>query len=294
MREIFLSHFAGSFPRDSFAFVSTTKRSGLLMNSIKSLIPPAAANLLLRMGLAGNRFKYGYKSWADAKAECSGYDSSSIAEALLRVSRRVRDGDVAFERDGVEFESIRYSWPLLAAVLSTPRLDKKLRVLDWGGSLGSTFRQNRKLLEVAGIEVEWVVVEQEHLVVIGVREFSNGQLSFRSDTESIPTGYFDIVIFASSICYIENPGQILEKVKSLRPRSIAFDRTPVVRKGPELIGIQNVGRSIYRASYPIRIFSIGWLEDMLAPEYRKVSEWICDLQPDPKTISKGMFFLNDR
>ena len=263
------------------------------MTNLRDFLPPVVKNLLLHLGFAGNRFRYGYKSWEQARAKCSGYDSDLITDALVRASRRARDGEIAYERDGVELDSIQYSWPLLAAILGTPRSTRKLRVLDWGGSLGSTYRQNQSALAAAGIEVEWVVVEQEHLVEIGAQEFSDGQLAFRSSIESIPAGYFDLVIFASSICYLENPIQILEQVRSLRPRAIVFDRTPIVKKGDELIGIQTVGRSIYRASYPIRAFSIGFLEDTLSPEYRKVSEWVCDLQPDPQTISRGMFFLLD-
>ena len=263
------------------------------MTNLKDFVPPVLRNLLLRVGFAGNRFRYGFKSWEEASAKCSGYNSGVITEALVTASRRVQDQEVAYERDGVEFDAIQYSWPLVAAILGSPRSTSKLRVLDWGGSLGSTYRQNKDLIVAAGVEVEWVVLEQDHLVEIGTREFSNTQLSFRSNIESVPVGYFDLVIFASSICYIDSPNRILEQVKSLSPRAIAFDRTPIVKKGAELIGIQTVGRKIYRASYPIRIFSVGWIENALSPEYRKVSEWVCDLQPDPKSISKGMFFLNN-
>ena len=157
-------------------------------------------NLLLRLGFAGNRFRYGYKSWEEARAKCSGYDSDRITEALLRASRRARDGEIAYERDGVEFDSIQYSWPLLAAILGTPRSTGKLKVLDWGGSLGSTYRQNKGALSAAGIEVEWVVVEQEHLVEIGASEFSEDDLSFMSSTDGMPTGEFDVAVLASSIC----------------------------------------------------------------------------------------------
>lgn len=259
----------------------------------KDFIPPVLTSFLLKLGFSGNRFRYGYRSWQEAKAKCSGYDSEAITQVLVSASRNARDGRVAYERDGVEFDAIQYSWPLVAAILGSPRSTSELRVLDWGGSLGSTYRQNKDLLAAAGVEVEWVVLEQEHLVEIGSREFSNNQLSFRSNIESIPVGYFDLVIFASSICYIDHPNKVLEQVKSLRPKAIAFDRTPIVKKGPGLIGIQTVGPKIYRASYPIRVFSIGWIEATLSPEYRKVSEWICDLQPDPKSISRGMFFLNN-
>lgn len=263
------------------------------MANIRDFIPPVIKDLLLRMGLAGNRFSYGFDSWSKAQAKCSGYDSDGIAQALVRASRRVRDGEVAYERDGVEFDSIQYSWPLLAAILAASRIRNRLRVLDWGGSLGSTYRQNKAFLSAAGVELEWVIVEQPHLVEIGTREFSDANLSFRTGLESIPVGFFDLVVFASSICYVENAQHILDQVKQLEPRAIVIDRTPFALKGPELIGVQRVGRGIYRASYPIRVFSPRWLEDQLSPNYRKVSEWTCDLQPDPESISKGMFFLNN-
>lgn len=270
--------------------MSPTKRYGPLAKLIKALLPPAATNLLLRMGLAGNRFKYGYKSWTDAEADCSGYDSSLITQALLRSSRRVRDGDVAYERDGVEFDSIQYSWPLLAAVLGTQMATKDLKVLDWGGSLGSTFRQNKHLLESAGIQLEWLVVEQKHLVEIGTSEFTLGALSFSESMTGIPVGQYDLVMLASSICYIQDPERVLSEIAGLQPKRIVFDRTPESRSGIDQIGVQRVGKGIYKASYPIRAFAPDSLAKYLSPHYKLVFDWESDLQPDPKTISKGYCF----
>jgi putative methyltransferase (TIGR04325 family) len=260
------------------------------MSKAKDYIPPIIVNLLIGMGFAGNRFSYGYATWAKAQAKCSGYDSDEITQVLVRASRRVRDGEVAYERDGVEFDSIQYSWPLLAAILGTPRSDSRLRVLDWGGSLGSTYRQNKDLLSAAGIELEWVIVEQPHLVEIGTREFSDSNLSFRTDLKSIPEGYFDFALFASSICYVENPRKVISDIMNLGPKRMVFDRTPESRSNSDQIGVQRVGRGIYRASYPIRSFAPQYLNDLLSPRYKMQFDWISELQPDPKTVSKGYCF----
>jgi putative methyltransferase (TIGR04325 family) len=260
------------------------------MVSISDWLPPAVKRALIGIGMAGNRFRYGYKSWEEARAKCSGYDSDLITDALVRASRRVRDGEMAYERDGVEFDSIQYSWPLLAAILGTPRNSRKLKVLDWGGSLGSTYRQNKGALSVAGIEVEWVVVEQGHLVEIGASEFSEDDLSFMRSTAGIPSGKFDVAVLASSICYVADPGKILEEIVSLDLKRIVFDRTPESRSDSDQIGIQKVGRGIYKASYPIRAFAGDSLAKFLAPNYELVFDWESDLQPDPKTISKGYCF----
>jgi putative methyltransferase (TIGR04325 family) len=165
-----------------------------------------------------------------------------------------------------------------------------LRVLDWGGSLGSTYRQNRQVLESAGIELEWTVVEQPHLVSIGESEFADGALRFASNLEGFKKGDFDVVLFASSICYVPDAEAVLSSVADLAPKRIIFDRTPEATGQDDLYGVQQVGSKIYKASYPIRSFGRGKIERMLAPNYAKMLEWESELQPDPQTVSKGYLF----
>ena len=260
------------------------------MVGIGDWLPPAVKRTLIRMGLAGNRFDFGYDSWNEARAKCSGYDSDTITKSLVSASRRVRDGEIAYERDGVEFDAIQYSWPLLAAILGSPRRSQKLAVLDWGGSLGSTYRQNKHLLESAGIELNWLVVEQKHLVEIGTSEFTTAALSFSESMSGIPVGQYDVAILASSICYIQDPERVLSEIAGLQPKRIVFDRTPESRSGTGQIGVQRVGKGIYKASYPIRAFAPYSLAKYLYPHYKLVFDWESDLQPDPKTISKGYCF----
>jgi putative methyltransferase (TIGR04325 family) len=260
------------------------------MVGIGEWLPPAVKRTLIGMGLAGNRFDFGYDSWTEARAKCSGYDSDTITKSLVSASRRVRDGEIAYERDGVEFDVIQYSWPLLAAILGSPRSSQKLAVLDWGGSLGSTYRQNKYLLESAGIQLEWLVVEQRHLVEIGTSEFTSGALSFSESMSGITVGQYDVAILASSICYIQDPERVLSEIAVLQPKRIVFDRTPESRSGADQIGVQRVGKGIYKASYPIRAFAPDSLAKYLSPQYKLVFDWESDLQPDPKTISKGYCF----
>jgi len=257
---------------------------------IKLLMPPVLRALLLRLGFGGNRFKHGFGSWEAARISSSGYDAVEITDRLVEATRKVKEGEFAYERDGFLLQEIEYSWPLLTALLATPREGPLLRVLDWGGSLGSTYRQNRKILESAGIELEWVVVEQSHLVTIGESEFAEGKLGFRANLEGLKKGEFDVALFASSICYVPDAEAVLSSVTVLAPKRIIFDRTPETPGRDDLYGVQKVGSKIYRASYPIRSFGCGKIESMLMPNYTKLLEWECDLQPDPQTISKGYFF----
>ena len=258
--------------------------------AIKRFMPPLLIEVLISLGFAGNRFKYGFPTWDAAKAECSGYDDESIMPSIIESSRRVRDGNGLFERDGVVFDQPQNNWPLLVSILGAPRTNQHLSVLDWGGALGSTYRQNRTFISAANIKVQWLVAEQKHVKEIGVAEFQNSELTFIDSLEGQPEGKFDLVLFASSICYIEDPLQVIQDVLRLAPQRIVFDRTPESRSTNDLIGVQRVGRKIYRASYPIWAFAPGTLERMLGPNYKLSFDWISEFQPDPKTSSMGYCF----
>jgi len=58
-----------------------------------------------------------------------------------------------------------------------------LKVLDFGGSLGSTYFQNRKFLDSLK-DVVWCVVEQKHFVDVGKVDFEDSRLKFYYDIES--------------------------------------------------------------------------------------------------------------
>jgi putative methyltransferase (TIGR04325 family) len=263
---------------------------GLLMNRMRKFVPPVVIELLLRLGAGGNRFKYGEKSFEEALAKSTGYNSKLIEAAFVKSSAQVRDGEAAYERDGVVFDSIQYSWPLLASIVGAPMRDATLRVLDWGGALGSTYRQNISLLRASGLEVEWTVLEQAHLAHVGKNDFTNNELSFVSDFYELSGRGFDLVLFASSICYLRDPQAAISLATSLSPSRIIFDRTPETRTGTSVIGIQYVGKGIYSASFPIHAFEPGALDAMIGSKYSRICDWESDLQPDPKTVSKGYVF----
>ena len=70
-------------------------------------------------------------------------------------------GKVIFERDSVLFDKKENNYPLLANVMYAlscfPR-NECIDILDFGGSLGSSFFQNRDRL--LGYKYNWHIVEQ--------------------------------------------------------------------------------------------------------------------------------------
>lgn len=260
------------------------------MPNVIDFIPPGLVDFLKRLGFAGNRFDYGFESWDAASRKASGYDQGRILQKVLDSSLKVRNGEAAYERDGVLFDRIQYSWPLLAGLLSAPRINDHLRVLDWGGALGSTYRQNRTFLVSSGISLSWTVIEQADFVEAGNRHFASQELNFQKDLDCFEQGEFDVALFASSLCYVANPYSVLGRIAAFKPARIVIDRTPETHGEHDLFGIQTVGRKIYKASYPITSFGRGRLKKFLEESYDLVESWTCDLQPDPLTTAKGYIF----
>ena len=140
---------------------------------IKSLIPPILFNLLKRLRPNKYGWRGSYSTWEEAKKVSIGYDSKEILQKVRASLLKVKNKEAVFERDSVIFDKIQYSWPLLAGLMYACVKSKgELRVLDFGGSLGSTYFQNKKFLDEID-EVSWSIVEQKHFVDVGKKDFKD-------------------------------------------------------------------------------------------------------------------------
>lgn len=222
---------------------------------IREWIPPAVENLL-RSRFGSFRFQGDYPSWEAAMRECRGYSSDNILEQVKAASLAVKEGRAVFERDSVLFDHIEYSWPVLAGLLWIAGQKKnRLHVLDFGGSLGSSYRQNRSLLGSLD-NLTWSVVEQPHFVECGKRHFEDDVLKFFPDIEScLRLRRPDVVLFSSVVHYLEKPFEVLENVLGHGFDFLLFDRTPFIETPQDRLCVQKVSRRIYSASYPAWFFS---------------------------------------
>jgi hypothetical protein len=84
--------------------------------------------------------------------------------------------------------------------------------------------------------------------------------------------------------------QLFLRLLPLRRSALFLIGPPEATGQDDLYGVQKVGSKIYKASYPIRSFGRRKIEGILAPNYAKLLEWECELQPDPQTVSKGYLF----
>lgn len=265
--------------------------TGVAMNAkaaLKLLLPPAILAIAKRLSTPAVSFTGDYGSWEEASAGATGYDTQEILRRVLAATRKVAAGEAVYERDSVVFDHIEYSWPLLASLLQVAAERKSLRVIDVGGSLGSTWRQNRKFLERLELPLAWRVVEQPHFVSIGREEFSDEVLRFYASIDEAQEGGADVVLFCSSLCYLPEPRAFLDAAARAAPYLI-IDRLPLNSGEKDRIALQKVGEPIYTASYPVRLFSKENLLRNVLSRWRLIETWNCDLQPDPMAQCQGFF-----
>ena len=228
-------------------------------------------------------------AWRDA--ECGeGYASPEILSRVLEASLSVRDGLSAHERDSVNFDRIEYSWPVLAGLLwSSTEHKGRLRVIDVGGSLGTSFRQNRRFLARVP-EVAWAIVEQPHFVAAGRRHFHEPGLSFHETIEDAARIEPTVALLSSSLQYLENPVTTLDSLSKTSASLMILDRTPVHRGEFDLLTIQNIPPSIYEGAYRAWIFSRARLLERLRElDWTVVEEFAA---PEPAmTTSAGNDFV---
>jgi putative methyltransferase (TIGR04325 family) len=200
------------------------------------------------------RFIDGFADWQAAQDASTGYSQGSILERVASATDEVVAGRAAFERDAVTFDRVEYRWPVAAALLwAATRHDGRLRVLDFGGSLGSSYRQQERLLR--GVDVQWGVVEQPGFVEAG-RAYEDGRLRFFETIEACCAELQPTVALLSGVLqYLPSPHAILDQVSRSGIEILVIDRTPFTDRADDLPTVQEVPPTIYPASYPAWLLS---------------------------------------
>jgi putative methyltransferase (TIGR04325 family) len=204
-----------------------------------------------------------FENWESARKQANGYDDQLILKRVKESLLKVKSGEAVYERDSVLFDKIQYSWPLLAC-LQRIALDKQhvLRVLDFGGSLGSSYFQNRSFLQDV-LKMEWHVVEQQHFVECGRKNFESNQLHFHdSVNEACSKHSIDCLFLSGVLQYLEKPFEWIDSFLTNDFKYILIDRTSFIDDVGNRLTMQTVPEDIYKASYPCWFFNE---KEFLAP-----------------------------
>lgn len=197
-----------------------------------------------------------YPNWQMAVNNTSGYASKNILEKTKNALLKIKAGEAIYERDSVLFDKKQYPFPLISCLLHIASgNNNKLNVIDFGGSLGSSWFQVKDFLKYL-TKVNWHVVEQKEYVSCGKELFKNDELDFFYNIdESITIQKPNVIVLSSVIQYLEKPHDFINKLIDYNIDYILFDRTAFVLREKDRLTKQIVPPEIYEASYPAWFFN---------------------------------------
>jgi putative methyltransferase (TIGR04325 family) len=244
------------------------------MKSVVRASLPAPVLRWWRRRFGWQWFRGDYSTWAEARSASRGYDSAAILAQVREAAHAVRDGRAAWDRDGMTFATPATNAPLLETLRNVAAsANGCLDLIDFGGALGSTWRQYRS--ELADLAtVRWRVVEQPGFVAAG-RDLTDSVLSFHpSLDDAVGAGARPAaVLFSSVLPYVEHPGKLLEEVVQREFQHIIIDRTPFIAGGRTRLVVQHTPLQLGGASYPCWLFDRRQLVEAVGATYRLVREW---------------------
>ncbi|MCF0073025.1 methyltransferase, TIGR04325 family [Dyadobacter sp. CY261] len=198
-----------------------------------------------------------YKSWEALASLSGGYESGPILEKVKQALLKIRNGEAVYERDSVLFDEKIYPYSVISALLYTAlECGNQLNVIDFGGSLGSTYYQVRDLIPPT-VKLHWSVVEQDNFVRCGKESFEGDFLKFHfTIDESMAAQKADILLLSSVVQYLEKPHEFLEEIMRHNFKYILIDRTAFMKDNrPDRLTLQIVPPEIYEARYPSWFFN---------------------------------------
>lgn len=234
------------------------------MRLIKNLLNPLVIAYLKSIFKFGTYYKGRYHKWEEAKFRSNGYDSEKIISSIVNARKKILNGGAIYERDSVLFNEITYAYEKISALLNISLLNQSsLCVLDYGGSLGSSYFQCSRFLKSIN-NSSWCIVEQPGLVEAGKTIFQNNQpYFFDSIEECCKVFHPNVALFSSTLQYLSNPLEVLDLVSQNQIEWIIVDRVTVSIEDDDFYSIQYVSPKIYQGSYPIKIFGKNTLEEYL-------------------------------
>jgi putative methyltransferase (TIGR04325 family) len=244
----------------------------MLRRLIKKWTPPAIIQAYRRINPVKSGYSGDYSSWKEALKNSTGYNSSDILKKVEEAAIKVKNGEAAFERDSIIFNEIEYNFHLQTSLLIIANQNQgSLNIIDYGGSLGSTYFQNRNILEILR-SVRWNVIEQNNFVKSGKKYFETNELKFYFSIsecfeETSPNG----ILFSCTLPYLPEPYQVLEEIVMLQVDFIIISEMPFNYENRDRLTIQKVPDTIYKASYPCWLLNKQKILELLSTRYQLIN-----------------------
>jgi len=244
---------------------------------LKQLVPPIFKTL------RWYSFKYGWKgnyaTYSDAQKNTTSYAADHILQKIITTTTKVKNKEIVYERDGIAYDKLLHNFPMLSTLLFiASQNDSELTIIDFGGSLGTTYYQNKPYLSNLK-KLTWCIIEQPNYVQAGKENFENDELKFYYNLEDcLKENTPQLVMFCGVIQYIESYKAVVESIASYKIPYLLIDYIAYNSGKHDRYAIQHVPPVFYGApaSYACIFFGKDKFYALLQQHYKLVFDYIAD------------------
>ena len=189
-----------------------------------------------------------YQSWGEVARQCAAPNTGQVLAKMLPETLKIKKGEPLESNDIVR---LSFNAPLNACLLAAAVSNaKRLNVLDFGGSLGISYFQNRDFLRDL-TEVKWSIVELSDFVEAGRKHFESNELKFYETIEACLAEREPNAVVASGVLqYLSDPWATLEQLLKIEAPYVFIDRTGTIASPRDRLTVQHVPQRIYRYDHP--------------------------------------------
>lgn len=254
---------------------------------LKLFTPPIVLDKLRLLKYKDNNIYTGnFKTWSDAVSDSIGYNSSSILENCKNSILKVKNDEAIFERDSVLLDRPQYAWPLIASLQHIAlENNNSLNIIDFGGSLGSTYFQIRPFTKHFK-QLNWTIIEQKNFVDCGLKYFSDEHLNFKyTIADALKANTPNCILLSGVLQCLEDPFKMLNEVIDTKTEYLLLDRTSFITGEPR-ITVLKINDNNHQVSYPLWFFNEDELLAIILKKY--------DLLIDFDSTADGAFLTAEK
>jgi putative methyltransferase (TIGR04325 family) len=214
-----------------------------------------------------------YTNWQTAEKACDKYDEAAVLKTFTDAALAIGNGDGIYDRDGRVYRSFSENIHLVAALRHVSNTEGQFKVLDFGGALGSMYRQHRWSLDRFG-DFTWCVVDQEKFVETGKRLFTSNKLKFEPTIPQAVAAYQpNIAIISNVLQRVEHPFDVVNELAQSNITYLFIDRTPIITSHNNQVTLGTLPAVSDDKCFPAWHFSEVAFKLALQKKYRIINEF---------------------
>lgn len=228
-------------------------------------------NLLNRIffKLKGYKTGFGKKKFSSLKdiVNLQTYDNLDLINYIFNKARKARKHNL-YEQDSIIFDSPKpnkfFIEFLLYDLIEQIKFNKPIKILDYGGSFGNTFFSIEKYLN---LKFRWYIYDQQKKIELAKKTKIFKPIDFLYKHEIKKKYFYDIILFSTSLQYVENPLLVLKEI-SKSSKIILINNLILTNSKKNYLRIERPDPTIYNYTYPCWFLSKKNLLNYLKKYYK--------------------------